>query len=282
MSTLVKSVVRTIYGDHLNTTRAMKRPFSVLPNSTLNQKFNLYPDEVPAINEYPSIGYLAIGNKGADYEVTPTGYVLTTPRAKEPSFSSLYGFIPFVVRNINDDLSPTERLLYRLRVPTIIDGTTYVAYYLRTLSLDTVIPTVERRNVSDGIITTTAFVPSLSDLSPTPPNISNANINNPDGDYLVSTAKVSFQLNQQDIQNIMDGCAILYGDPRYAVISEIAVVTGVDKVLSGTFGGATSSYMEVIAAQVAVFISQYHALSTNTTGVDILLDVGAVEPLLLA
>lgn len=277
----MESVTRTIYSAHLSTSKLLNRPFTIMPNSTLNQKFNLYPNEVPRVNEYPALGYIGIGNKGATYEVTQSGYVLTTPIPHLPRDASLYNFIPFVVRDIFNDLSSTERLNYRMRVPVTINGTPHVAYYLKVLDTSNITPTVELRNVNNGVITTSSFTPSLSDLAPTPPNLSNSNLNNPNGDYLVSTAKINFLLNQQDINEILNACNLLFGDPRYAVINEISLCTGVDRVLQGTFGNTTSNYTESIATQVAAFISQYHALTTNTTQVEILLDIGSVEPLLV-
>ena len=277
----MESVVRSIYSAHINTCRLLNRPFSVLPNSTLNQKFNLFANEVPAINEYPVLGYIGIGNKGATYDITTSGYVLTTPIPHLPRDASLYNFIPFVIRDMNDDLSSTERLKYRLRVPVTINGAPHVAYYLRALSINDIVPTVELRNVDNGSISTNSFEPTLTDLTPVPPDLSNVNLNNPNGDYLVSTAKVTFTLNQTDIGEILNACDLMYGDPRYAVINEIALCTGIDKIVQGTFGGATSNYTDAIVAQVSAFISQYHALTTNTTQVELLLDLGSVEPLLV-
>lgn len=276
----METVVRTIYSSLLSTAKLLNRPLSILPNSTLNQKFNLHANELPAINEYPVLGYIGIGNKGASYEVTSDSYVLTNPVPHLPRDASLYNFIPFVVRPINDDLSSTERMRYRLRVPVTVGTTTYVAYYLRTLNISDLIPSVELRNVNGETITTSAFTPTLSDLSPTPPVISNTNLNTPSGDYLASTARVTFALNQSDVNNIMDACALLYGDPRYAVINEIALCTGVDKVLQGTFGATISNYTDTIATQVAAFIYQYHALTVNTTKVEIEFDIGGSEALL--
>lgn len=277
----MESTVRTIYGSHIETCRRLNRPFNVLPNSTLNQKFSLFENTLPGPNEYPVMGYIAIGNKGASYEVTADNYVLTTPLPHLPRDASLYNFLPFVMRTIDNDLDSTERMKYRLRVPMVVNGSNYVAYYLKTLPIANVTPTVELRNVNGDSITSAVFTPSVSDLSPTPPDISTTNLNNPSGDYLVSTAKVEFVLDQVDISNIMDACAILYGDPRYAVINEIALCTGIDKVVQGTFGGTTSNYTDTVATQVAAFISQYHALSPSTTEVRITLDIGAVEPLLV-
>lgn len=277
----MSQVKRTIYSNHLATCMMLRRPFTILPNSTLNQKFNLHRDEVPAINEYPVLGYIAIGNKGVSYETTSDGYVITTPKPRLPRFASLYNFIPFVLRDINDDISATERMKYRMRVPVALDGKTYVAYYLRKLTVEDVIPTVELRNVDGETITTTAFEPSFSDLAPVAPELSNTDLNNPNGDYLVSTAKVRFEMNQAEVNSVIEACSIMFGDPRYAVINEVALCTGIDKVLQGTFGGTSSNYTDVIAAQVAAFIQQYHALSATTTKVSLDLDIGSVSPLLV-
>lgn len=274
--------VRTIYAAHLSTCKSLGRPFTVLPNSTLNQKFNLFKDEMPMINEYPNGGYIAIGNKGASYEVTTSNFVLTTPVPHLPRHASLYNHIPFVVRNINDDLPPEERIKYRLRVPFMTnDNEPYVAYYLRALNLDPVIPTVELRNVTNGNITTDTFTPTISDLTPPHPNLSNVNLNDPSGDYLISTAKVELVLTEEDIINIRDACTILYGDPRYAVINEVAYCSGIDRVLAGTFGNVTSNYIESIATQVNAFIYQSHNLTETTTEVAIRFDVGSSESLLV-
>jgi len=277
----METVVRTIYAAHLQTCKLLHRPFELPPNSTLNQKFNVFPNEIPALNEYPDLAYIAIGNKGAAYEVTQSGFVLTTPLQHLARHASLFNFIPFVIRPMNNDISSTERTQYRMRVPITIDGTPHVAYYLKAFNKDSIVPSLELRNVNNGVITVTNFAPSLSDLSPTPPTISNVNVNNPTGDYLVSSAKLDVILGVTDIQEIINSCTLLYGDPRYAVINEIALCTGTDKVLNGTFGSAVLPYTESVATQVAAFISQYHALTANTTQVHLQLDVGSVEPLLV-
>lgn len=276
----MESVVRSIYAAHLNTCKLMNRPLTVLPNSTLNQKFNLFPNELPAANEFPTLAYLGIGNKGASYDLTADNFILTDPIPHLPRHASLYNFIPFVVVPAANDLAATDRIKYRLRVPMTINSVDYIAYYLRVLDISALIPDVELRNVNNGVITSSAFTPSLSDLSPTPPVISTTDLNSPNGDYLVSSAKVSFVLDQADIQAIMDACTLLYGDARYAVINEIALCTGIDRILNGTFGGATAPYTEAVYSQIATFISQYHALTSNTTSVSLELDIGSVEPLL--
>lgn len=278
----METVTPTIAAAHLQTCKLLKKPFTVLPNSTLNQKFGIYADEMPATNEYPGLAYLGIGNKGATYELAPGGFLLTTPIPHLPRHAALYNMIPFVVRPADDDLTASERMKYRLRVPmTTNGGQNVVAYYLMPLDLTNTTPEVELRNVNDGVITTSPFVHALSDLSPVHPVISNVNLNNPNGDYLVSTAKTVFTLDQGHITNIMEACSILYGDPRYAAINEVCLFTGIDKVVQGVFNGVASNYTESIATQAAAFISQSHILTASTREVEIGLNIGSVEPLLI-
>ena len=277
----METVTRTIYAEHLMTCKLLEKPFSLLPNSTLNQKFNVFPDDVPSSNSYPKLGYIGIGNKGASYETTPDGYVLTTPIPHLARHASLYNFMPFLIREANNDISNAERVNYRMRVPLVKSGVNYVAYYLKLLPLSTSTPIVEIRNVNNGNITSSPFIPELSDLSPTPPVINTGTLNNPNGDYLVSSAIINFNLTQNDIDEIINAVTILYGDPRYSIINEIAICTGVDSVKSANINGINVPYTEVIAAQTSVYISQYHSLTNNTTNVNIQLDIGSVEPLLI-
>lgn len=272
--------VRTIYAAHLSTCRSLGRPFTVLDNSTLNQKFGLHVDETPRINEYPVIGYVGIGNKGVSYETTTSDFMLAKAIPHLPKDASLYNFIPYLIRRADSDISAEERSRYRLRVPMTIEGVPHVAYYLRALTLDQVTPAVELRNVTDTNIATSSFTPTLGDLSPTHPELSHVDINDPSGDYLISTAKVNLVLNANDVREIMDACALLYGDPNYAVISEIALCSGIDRVLQGTFGSTTGNYVDTVATQVNAFIHQFHKLGETTTSVSLRFDIGSSEPLL--
>ena len=282
---MFETVQRTIFAAHLQTCKLLDKPFTVLDNSTLNQKFGVYPDERPGVGAYPRLYTIGIGNKGATYDVGQGNYILTTPVPHLPHHASLYNHLPFVVRPASDDLSPGERLLYRMRVPLQIGGNPFFAYYLRVFDLDAVVPSVELRSVVDGVITNTPFTPSQSDLAPTHPVLSQSGANQSlipgDGDYLVSTAKVIFTLNQQDITHIREACQLIYGDPRYAVINELAVCTGIDKIVSGQLGGTTINYTESVATQIAAHISQSHTLTSSSSEVTLALNVGSVEPLLV-
>ena len=272
--------VRSIYGAYLQTCALLGFNVDIKPNSTLNQKFDLFPNEIFNSGETPTVKYLTIGNGGHTASMGVDGLPLINPVPHSPRHAALYNHLPFIIREVTEDLTPGERLLYRLRVPRTIDGVNYMCYYAKVLDLSTVEPKIELRNNTDGIITATDFTPSLADLNPVKPVIPvNGNITST-GNYLASTAKIEFVMNEAEITELLNACNIIYGSDNYAFISEIGLCSGVDRSLMGNFGGPPSAYTEAVGVQIMNFISTAipaYALSTSITQT---IDVGSTSPLL--
>lgn len=272
--------VRSIYGAYLQTCALLGFNVDIKPNSTLNQKFDLFPNEIFNSGETPTVKYLTIGNGGHTASMGVDGLPLINPVPHSPRHAALYNHLPFIIREVTEDLTPGERLLYRLRVPRTIDGVNYMCYYAKVLDLSMVEPKIELRNNTDGIITATDFTPSLADLNPVKPVIPvNGNITST-GNYLASTAKIEFVMNEAEITELLNACNIIYGSDNYAFISEIGLCSGVDRSLMGNFGGPSSAYTEAVGVQIMNFISTAipaYALSTSITQT---IDVGSTSPLL--
>lgn len=272
--------VRSIYGAYLQTCALLGLNVDIKPNSTLNQKFDLFPNEIFNSGETPTVKYLTIGNGGHTASMGVDGLPLINPVPHSPRHAALYNHLPFIIREVGEDLTPGERLLYRLRVPRTIDGVNYMCYYAKVLDLSLVEPKIELRNNTDGIITATDFTPSLADLNPVKPVIPvNGNITST-GNYLASTAKIEFVMNEAEITELLNACNIIYGSDNYAFISEIGLCSGVDRTLMGNFGGPPSAYTEAVGVQIMNFISTAipaYALSTSITQT---IDVGSTSPLL--
>lgn len=272
--------VRSIYGAYLQTCALLGFNVDIKPNSTLNQKFDLFPNEIFNSGETPTVKYLTIGNGGHTASMGVDGLPLINPVPHSPRHAALYNHLPFIIREVGEDLTPGERLLYRLRVPRTIDGVNYMCYYAKVLDLSMVEPKIELRNNTDGIITATDFTPSLADLNPVKPVIPvNGNITST-GNYLASTAKIEFVMNEAEITELLNACNIIYGSDNYAFISEIGLCSGVDRTLMGNFGGPPSAYTEAVGVQIMNFISTAipaYALSTSITQT---IDVGSTSPLL--
>ena len=272
--------VRSIYGAYLQSCALLGFNVEIKPNSSLNQKFDLFPNEIFNSGEIPTVKYLTIGNGGHTTSMGVDGLPLINPVSHSPRHAALYNHLPFIIREVTEDLTPAERLMYRLRVPRTIDGVNYMCYYAKVLDLSMVEPKIELRNNTNGIITATNFTPSLADLNPVKPVIPvNGNITST-GNYLASTAKIEFVMNETEITELLNACNVIYGSDNYAFISEIGLCSGVDRSLMGNFGGPPSAYTEAVGVQIMNFISTAipaYALSTSITQT---IDVGSTSPLL--
>lgn len=272
--------VRTIYGAHLQTAQLLGKPFDIMANSTLNQKFNIHNNVAVGSNELPAMKYVGIGNGGHSMVVGANGIPRPEPIQHTPRHSGMFNQLPFVLRRIDNDLTPIQRANYRLRRIETHDGDQYVAYYLKLLDMINTEPQLELRTVLNGTTTSQEFSPELSDLSPVPPVINTGGVLTTTGDYIAATAKIPFIMSASDITEFIDACNVIYGDDSYAIISEISLCSGIDRTLEGNFNGATASYTDAIAVQILNHISAFYAAKFTATGINVMFDVGSVEPLL--
>ena len=275
-------IVQTVYGSYLQTCQYLKLPFEHSAYTTLNEKFQSYTNITLLTTDMPHLQYVAIGNKGHQYTTGGDGVPLINILPHRPTDAALYGHLPFVLRPISGDLTPSERMNYRMRVIETYGGVQYAAYYLKRLDLTTTVSQMEHRDINDGVVTTTPFVPSVANLNPTPPSLPSNGVLVSTGDAVAVTAKVPFIMSAWEINELLTACIIKYGDDRYAIITEIGLVSGVDKIVEGNFNGTIASYTEAISAQICAHISAAYAAKYSNTGINVMLDVGAVNPLLFA
>lgn len=276
----MESVTRTVYSSYIQTCLLLGLPPAYAPNSTLNEKFGILPATLPTQTERPKLGYYCIGNKGHQNVVGAESIPKPEPVQHRATDAALYGHIPFVLRPIADDLTSVERARYALRREEVHNGETYVAYYLRRLDLSNVTPIMQSKTVNDGVENTTPFVPNSSNLNPTPPDINNTGVNVTSGEYVSASALLALSLTEEDANELINVAKVLYNDEYYAIISEIGLCTGVDKVVqvSGSQGG-TFNFNEAIGVQIASHIPAMIPLKFSNTGTSISLAVGATEPL---
>lgn len=271
---------RTVYGIALQASQYFKTPLIIKPHTTLNEKFEINAAAEITNTNNLSVKYVCIGNGGHTLITGANGVPKIVPQPHTPRHSALYNHLPFIMRKPDDDLLPTERLRYRLRRLEVHDGVTYVAYYARVLDLSETVTQMELRTIDQDNVTSSPFVPSLSDLHPTPPVINTNNAVITTGDYVSAVNKVPFVLTVDEIDEFMNVCNVIYGDPGYAIISEIAICSGEDKAVTGDFNGTQANYIDAVGVQVANFISTGILCSFINQNVNMTLDVGSNEPLL--
>lgn len=275
------NLTRTIYSSYLATVLNLGLTYEMIEKSTLNEKFGVQSGISPAPGVIPSIGYFGIGNGGHKLSVGANGYTKSEAVQHRARDAALYNHIPFILRELTDDIDVTERIKYGMRRKETYNSTQYIAYYLRRLDFTNVITTNEYITVNSGVETVTDFTPNTSDLNPTPPDLTSTGTNVVTGDYLKSSAKINLEFTETDIAELLNVFNIIYGDNSYAIISEICLVSGVDKVVqSFAANNAVINFNEVIAAQVATYVNTLYPLSYINTGFNIALDVGICESLL--
>lgn len=276
----MQEFVRTAAGANLQTSQYLGKPVVIQANSSLNQKFNIQPSTSIANTDTVSVKYAAIGIGGINLVTGVNGLTKIEGVQHTPRDTALYSHVPFILRLPTDDLTVAQRVNYRMRRSEIHDGQQYYAYYLKVLDLSATVPSLELRSVTNGITTSTPYSPTLSDLNPTPPVVNSGGVLQTTGDYIAATAKVPFTLSAWEAQEFLNVCNILFGDDSYAMISEIGICSGVDRVVTGDFNGTSSSYIEAIGVQITTFMVTSIPVKFINSNFSLMLDVGSLEPML--
>lgn len=249
--------------------------------TTINQKLNIQSGVNPDVGQNQTMKYVMIGNGGLSIQTGADNFTYTKSYVHSPTDTGLFQEIPFLVRPVNGDISGSQQAQYRLRRYVTVAGVGYFAYYGKVIDLSSVSNDMENRQVNpDGSqAAPTPWVPSASDLSPTPTILATGDAVTTSGKYIAGSAKLPFPMSAQDILELLNASQLLYGDQNHATISEIAICAGVDKNVSTTVGGTASvTYTEVIACQVMSFLATNFPSSDSSQGGTWTFDVGFSEP----
>ncbi len=275
--------VRTLIGNENQVTRELGLPYTMKKNSTLNELFTVNNDVAPPSNVIPTIGYFCIGMGGISMQ-NCTNNADTFPFPKifqhKADDTGLFKFIPFVMRELNNDLTPAERTKYAIRRIEDVKGVKYYTYYLKRLDLSkTRVETKIIHKADDGTISETDYAPTTRNLNPVPQELSVDEENVLKATYGRTIATVPVSLNKSDVEELYNVFNIRFGDPMRAVITEIGLVSGVDKPVEVTTSTGRTQFTEVIAAQIAHINRTIQYLAANNSGFDSLFNVGINEPL---
>jgi len=272
------ATVKTIYHTQLELLRALKEPFAPMAHSTLNEKFNIAANETLPVDTYPEFKWIAIGRGGHRGRITGDGLTVIDVLQHNITHAALYEHIPFIVREVNDDLTAVERDKYGMRTLVERDGVQYFAYYLMKMDYVNTFPVVNELLVENGEVTTTEYTAVPAQLNPTPIPYSNTIANDATGLHLSVASTLELSLDKTAIEEIINAVEVLYGDVSYAVISEVATVTGISSVYDTTLGGVNVSYNEVLAAQIANHIPTNIDLKFTTESINQQYSLGYTSP----
>ena len=277
--------IKTLVGNENQVIRELGLPFTVRDNSTLNKILGIEPTTYPPTNQIPTIGYFCIGAGGAEFTnagannqgFSPVPYLYQ----HEVVHTGLFKMIPFVMREQSNDLTIAERAKYGLR--TLVEtsnGTTYVAYYLKRLDLAQVrIESKVIRKTGENEFTESILTDAMLNPAPTPRKLSVTEENILKATYVETFANVKVSLNSDDLNELSNVLNILTGSPFGAPITEIGLVSGMDKIISIATNSGNANFKEVIAAQLSHIMQCYYLLSTQSGVFEKEVQLGVSEPM---
>jgi hypothetical protein len=278
LATRDRLTTRTVYHSELSNARLHKLPYSIRPFSTLNEKLSILHNTTPPVVE-PSIGYFAIGIGGHGF--TGTGDSATVVYYQHnPDDAVLFDQVPFILRTLDNDLSPAQRLRYALRKVIQIAGVSYIAYYLRRIDMSPARYTTRARNIENGVVTETEYSTTDKCQSPIRFSADNSTVNITSGKFLVTTTRLSLDMTTDDVTELANVFQIIHGNLDKARVSEIAVCSGVDHQINVTSASGSFVFTDAVAVQVMSFLIEDRALRFNTRGWARDVDVGSNVPML--
>lgn len=276
--------IRTIVGNENQVRRELGLPMIVRANTTLNQHLKINANVVPPSTQIPTVGYFCIGMGGVDWQNCDNNTsTLPFPKFYQHTAdkTGLFGILPFVMRELNNDLTPTERARYGLRRRELFKGVEYYAYYLKRLDLTNV-------NIETKLITTNAdktkteveYNPQEADLSPQPKTLTVLEENVLKATYARTLAPVRVEITEDDAHELMNVFNILHGAPEKAFISEIGLVSGIDHEVEVTTPNGQVHFKEVLIAQIAHIASVMQMIGSSNGGFTRMFNIGINEPIM--
>lgn len=244
----------------------------VIPKwTTLNEKYGIMADEAIGTksgSEF-SLKWFGIGIKGSKcIGETPEG--IERRRILDHTATDFSAFlpIPFVIREISNDLSEQERENYRMRVLKKIGDKTYALYYLRAIKFDVYDPKMKLgyKDPETGNNKEDPYTPKEEDIKPTPYTI-NSNDSIPvTNRYLTATGTLNLTLEANELDELRNVCRILFGDASVAAVSEVYLVHGIDTYNTNAQigSGGTAKIKELCPACVSYQITEMYARDANS------------------
>lgn len=274
----MENTTRTVYGSRLQAILSSKLPFSVDQDTTLNEKFNVLAGETPPVGQYPAVQYYCIGNGGHRMATGTGGIALSEVNQHKAIDAALFNHLPFVLRAQNNDIANSEQQKYALRTVQTYGGVNYYAYWLKRIPVDSAVVSTIIQTTNNGVTTSANFVPSPSNLSPTPSALDPDSVNLLTAQYANVSALLPLQLTAGEIAEILNAAEIIHGSQKYAIISEIGLVSASDHVITLP---NSNTMKEAICAQINAFISTMHVLPYATPGINGSFNLGTNEPMLV-
>lgn len=252
---VVKTVTRWI--NEIHASAPSDTIYRLLPDTTINSKYNVYHNLIPEEMPVPKIMYFGLGINGF-YNIDDGN--MSAPYHPAADELDLYEPIPLRCVPVNNDLSDAERGLYRMRVEKTFNGERYYCYYLKKITLIDNSVLLTRINPIKKTEEPFELDPSKLVPIPTIPTTSGE----VEGTITQINASLKLGINWVGSE-VLEAINVIYGgDMRRAKISEVGIYSGIDYEVTGY--NATNSeihYTEAIYTQLAYKICNIGSVITS-------------------
>lgn len=253
----------------VNSAVSTGRTFTIPENCTLNEHYDILAEESVGRKNGKdfTLGYYGIGIGGSRSTGNDSNGLegRRVYQHKAVDFNAFYP-IPFVIRELGDDLDPVTRDNYRMRVVKKIGDKMYVMYYLKLIGFDEFDPSMKvgERDPETGNEKERPYIPRAEDLQPKPYELTSTNNIPITNTYINSTGKMDLSLTGNDLEEVRNVCRILFNDAGKAAINEMYLAYGIETRFDGQItGGATVNYKELQSACVSYHITEAYARDAN-------------------
>jgi len=193
---------------------------------------------------YPTLKYMRMGIRGA-YNLDDG--IRCQPYKPKATNMDVHQPIPFRIVPVSQDLSSTERALYRMRTRETIGTEEYYCYWLKLMTFPDnklLITQVTPENVESP------YLLDASDLNPIPVQLDTSDVEG-DNNRVIVSLRAQGIITGEEVNEVVS--VLFGGDLRYAKISEFGFCSGVDKVVEGDNNGVAipGGYTEAIFVHLA-------------------------------
>lgn len=269
---------RTLVGTYIQNVKFCGLPYEMHEHTTLNEVFGVQAGVAPEKTEYPMLRYLVIGNQGHKVVTGPDDSPTFADRGWFCTHTRLYGHLPFIMREVSNDLTPAEREKYCLRIVKAYNGINYAMYYGRRIDLGNARVVYKTMTQKDGQEDTNSFAYTAANADPKPPRYDTNGTIIGTKQSVFTSATVTVTLSAEEVSEIINGYRIIYDTTLAPILSEMGLCSGVDRTIPLT--GTNTFYTEVIACQINCFIGAGNSLRHDNDGLRFEFDLGSSEPML--
>lgn len=252
--------------------------------TTVNQNLEIFPNLNATAEERSKLNVLTVGNRGHGCAPGKGGVSKSTRNLHLATDNGIFNFLPFALRPADDDLTLEERAGYCLRKQVELDGIAHYGYWGLWVSV-----TRDDLSINKSLITKVEgepervepWVPNRDNLYPEPMEIPNQGAVTATNTVLRVQGMMRVSLTPKAIDEFVNAIKLLYdGDEGYAIMSEFALCSAVERRVDVPGSTGMISFMEAITTRIYTHSVDHKTVYMNTQSLDLDFDVGNAIPLL--